>query len=160
MRRALRWLGLALVAVAVAVGAVLVAARFHDGPLGPITGGTFRSGEPAAPPADWSFATDETRMELELPPELGRSITTGVVVVDGRLYVPCLFAAAKRWPHAVLRDPRVRVRLAGKVYELRAVRLDDPATLARVGPVFVAKYPETDGSSLGTRDWLFALEPR
>jgi len=160
MRRALRWLGLALLAAAVALGVTLVAARFHDGPLGPITGGTFRSGEPAPPPADWSFAADAPTLELELPAELGRSITTGVVVVDGRLYVPCLFANAKRWPHAVLRDGRVRARLGGRIYELRAGRVDDPATLARVAPAFVAKYPETDGTGLGTRDWLFALQPR
>ena len=160
MRRALRWLGLALLAGVAIVLVVVVAARFHDGPLGPITGGTFRSGEPAAPPADGSFATDAPRMELELPAELGRSITTGVVVVDGKLYLPCLFHEAKRWPPAVLRDPQVRVRLDGKIYELRAVRVDDAATLARIAPIFVAKYSETDGSSLGTRDWMFALEPR
>ena len=52
-----------------------------------------------------------------------------------------------------------RARLDGKVY-LAASRVDDPATLKRVAPIFAAKYPETDGSSLGTRDWLFALRPR
>ena len=160
MLRVLRWLGIAVAAVVLGVLSVLVAARFHDGPIGPFTGGVFRSGEPAAPPADWSFAAAVDTLELELPPELGRSITTWLVVQDGKLYVPCGLASGKRWPHAVLRDGRVRVRLQGKVYELEARRVDDPATLSSVVPVLVAKYRAGDGSGFGTRDWLFALSPR
>jgi hypothetical protein len=160
MRRLLRWLGIAVATVVLASAAGVVAARLHDGPIGPLTGGVFRAGEVTAPPADWSFAADTDTLELELPPELGRSITTWLVVQDGKLYVPCGVAAGKRWPHAVLRDGRVRVRLDGKIYELSARRVDDPATLSRVVPVLVAKYPAGDGSGFGTRDWLFALEPR
>lgn len=160
MRRLLRGLGIAVLVALAGFAALLVGARLHDGPVGPITGGAFRSGEPAPPPADWSFAAEANTLELELPSELGRSITTWLVVVDGQLFIPCGVASGKRWPHAVLRDPNVRVRLGGKVYELRATRVDDPATLARVVPVLVAKYPAGDGSGFGTRDWLFALAPR
>jgi len=159
MRRLLRGLGIAIAAAVLAFGVVFVGARFHDGPIGPFKGGAFRSGEAAAPPADWNFAADHQTLELELPPEVGLAITTWLVVEGGALYVPCGVAESKSWPHAVVRDGNVRVRIDGKVYELRATRVDDPATLARVVPLLAAKY-DVNGDGFGTRDWLFALEPR
>jgi hypothetical protein len=59
----------------------------------------------------------------------------------------------------VLRDGNVRVRIDGKIYTLRATRVDDTETLARVVPLLAAKYG-VKGDGFGTRDWLFALEPR
>ncbi len=159
MLRLLRWTGVALGVVVVAILLTLLAARFHDGPIGPFTGGAFEAGEPVEAPSDWSFASDARTLELELPPDVGRSITTWLVVSDGRLYVPCGFAATKRWPHAVVRDGRVRVRVAGKIYALSAVRVEDPATLARVTPVLAAKYDLPSGG-FGEGGWLFALSRR
>jgi hypothetical protein len=159
MLRLLRWIGVALGVVVAAILLTLLAARFHDGPVGPFTGGTFRTGEAAEVPSDWSFAADVRTLELELPPDVGRSITTWLVVADGRLYVPCGFAASKRWPHAVVRDGRVRVRLEGKIYSLSAVRVEDPATLARVTPILAAKYDLPSGG-FGEGGWMFALSGR
>ena len=159
MRRVLRWLGIAVATVVLGFGALFVAARFHDGPIGPFKGGAFRSGEAAEAPADWSFAADHQTLELELPAEVGQAITTWLVVEGGHLYVPCGVAESKSWPHAVVRDGNVRVRIDGKIYTLRATRVDDPATLARVVPLLAAKY-DVRGDGFGTRDWLFALEPR
>jgi hypothetical protein len=159
MRRVLRWLGIAVALGGAAFAAVFVGARFHDGPIGPFKGGAFRAGEVAAPPADWSFASDDQTLELELPAEVGLAITTWLVVEGGALYVPCGVAESKSWPHAVVRDGNVRVRIDGKIYELRATRVDDPATLARVVPLLAAKY-DVNGDGFGSRDWLFALAPR
>ena len=159
MRRVLRWVGIAFAAGVLTFAALFIGARFHDGPIGPFKGGAFRAGEAAAPPADWSFAADHPTLELELPAEVGLAITTWLVVEGGALYVPCGVAESKSWPHAVVRDGNVRVRIDGKVYELRATRVDDPATLARVVPLLAAKY-DVHGEGFGTRDWLFALAPR
>jgi hypothetical protein len=159
MRRVLRWLGVAVAAVIAAVALLFVGARFHDGPIGPFKGGSFRSGAAVEAPADWSFASDHNTLELELPADVGLAITTWLVVEGGKLYVPCGVAASKSWPHAVLRDGNVRVRIDGKIYTLRATRVDDTETLARVVPLLAAKYG-VKGDGFGTRDWLFALEPR
>ncbi|HTO08408.1 MAG TPA: hypothetical protein VMR86_15285 [Myxococcota bacterium] len=159
MPRALRWLAAAAAAAIAVIVLGLVAARCHDGPLGPFTGGTFRSGIESPPPSDWSFAAARYSFELELPPAEGRSVTTGFMVVDGRLYVPSVLAEHKRWPAEVLADGRVRVRLDGRIYAFQATRVLDPPTLARVAPVFHDKYG-TPAEGVGTRDWIFALVPR
>jgi hypothetical protein len=159
MPRVLRWLA---VAAGLAIGApcaALVVAHFHDGPIGPFTGGPFRSGVESPVPSDWSFAAGGRTLELELPPDAGRAVTTWYAVVDGKLYVPCGLAKQKRWPHAVLADGRVRVRIDGKIYALAATRVDDPATLSRVAPEIGAKYG-VPHDGFGTRDWIFALAPR
>jgi hypothetical protein len=159
MRRALRWLGISIAAGVAAIALVFFGARFHDGPIGMFKGGAFRSGEPAPAPADWSFAAADQTLELELPVDVGQSITAWLAVQDGRLYVPCGLCESKRWAREVLRDGNVRVRLDGKIYELRATRVEDPATLERVRPILVEKYgarPE----GVSDRTWFFALEPR
>lgn len=157
--RLLRWLGGLLGAVVLAILVTLAAARFHDGPIGPFTGGAFRSGESTPVPSDWSFAMEDRTLELELPPQANRSITTWFVIVAGKLYVPCAIAERKRWPHAVLADGRVRVRLRGKVYELLAKRVDDAEILSRAAAAVAEKY-DVGGSGFGSRDWIFALSAR
>ena len=141
MRRFFRGLGIAvltLVAVAFVVGVV---ARFHDGPIGPFKGGRLVAGERVNEPvADWSFATATNRLELETTPEHPRSLTTWLLVVDRQLYVPSGLGARKTWPTAVEADPRVRVRLGGKIYELRAARVTDAETLRRLSEASKVKY--------------------
>ena len=159
MRRALRWLAAMAAALIALLLIALLAARFHDGPVGPFTGGTFRSGVESPAPSDWSFAAAGRTLELELPPAAGRSVTTWYAVVDGKLYVPCGLAQQKRWPHAVVADGRVRVRIEGRIYAMAATRVDDPATLSRVAPEIGAKYG-VPHDGFGTRDWIFALAAR
>lgn len=156
MRRALRWLGIALAAAVAALVPAVLGVRFLDGPIGPLKGGAFRSGEPAAVPTDWGFAAGANQLELEVG---GRSLTAWLAVVDGALYVPCGLCASKKWAQEVLRDPNVRVRLDGKIYELRASRVEDPATLARVVPILVEKYASRPENYLD-RTWVFALAAR
>jgi hypothetical protein len=159
VRPLLRFAGYALLLVLAALGVALVAARFHDGPLGPLTGGPFRAGVVTAVPADWSFASDARTLELELPAEAGRAITTWLVVVDKKLYVPCGVASAKRWPHIVLRDGHVRVRLDGKIYPLEMKRVDSGESLTAAAAAVASKY-KVPGEGFGTRDWIFALGER
>src|SRR5262245_50826069 len=158
MLRVLRWVGVALLLGAVGFAALFVGARFHDGPIGPFKGGPFRAGEPAPAPADWSVDTAANTLELEVS-GAGVSVTTWLAVLDGALFVPCGLCESKRWAQEVLRDGDVRVRLDGKLYALRATRVLDPATLARVAPVLADKYHSRPEAFLD-RTWLFALAPR
>src|SRR5690349_20291360 len=127
--RILRWVGIAVGLIA----AVGVVARFHDGPLGPFPGGRL-SGTPVTDASpDWSAVLKgASHLELEVNPASPRSVTTSFAVQGGVLYVPSLFAARKEWPQQVLADGRVVLRVDGKLYRRRAVRVTEPAELRDV----------------------------
>jgi F420H(2)-dependent quinone reductase len=100
------------------------------------------------PVADWSFTDDhdeifvETRSAYLLP----HSVTTTVVTSDGTLYVPSLyyeggtFPAERLWNKNIARDPNVRLKIGGKVYERRATLVTDADERTRVLAAFAAKY--------------------
>lgn len=161
--RLLRWLGIAILALAVALGIVVVGARFSDGPLGPIPGGPLLAGQLVSEePVDWSFARDAKELELQLvePP---RSRTTWFVLHEGVLYVPAGYmrSGTKRWPHQALRDGRAVVRLGGRLVERQAVRVTDPVTREAVVALLTEKYELPPGEGTGPDDlWIFRMDPR
>jgi hypothetical protein len=104
--------------------------------------------EVTEPVSDWSFTDSvpeilvETRTWYRVP----HSVTTVVVTHDGTLYVPSLyrdggsFPDAKYWNRNVARDPRVRLKIAGKLYPRQAVLVTDPAEFQRVFEAFARKF--------------------
>ena len=188
--RILRWLGIALVALVAVLVAVLVGigvvARFSDGPIGPFPGGPLRAGSLVSEPAvDWSFAEEIGEVELQLAEPLS-SRTTGILVHEGQLYVPCdlgfiwrrvpgplrgmLFViwVFKRWHEEALRDGRVVLRIDGKRYERQAVRVTDPelfaalSSLMREGVAEFFQEPAERWNLPPDPDaiWFFRMEPR
>ncbi len=187
--RILRWLGIALVALVAVLVAVLVGigvvARFSDGPIGPFPGGPLRSGTLVSEPeVDWSFANGrEIELQLVEPPG---SRTTGIMLHEGQLYVPCdlgfmwgrfsgrtrwilnLIYVFKRWHEDALLDGRVVLRIAGKRYERQAVRVTDLELLARLrlqleemARQWVSPEPLGEAPTDGPKDiWFFRMEPR
>jgi hypothetical protein len=109
-------------------------------PHGPIAGGRLR-GAPGVAPADWSFvdAVAEVQVETRLGP-LPWSVTTWVFSHAGRLYLPARNCLEKRWVMNLLADPDVRVRIEGRLYELRAVREEDPALESALLAQMLVKY--------------------
>jgi len=184
--RILRFLGIALIAlVAVPVG-IGVVARFSDGPIGPIPGGPLNTGTLISEPeVGWSLSRGLFgEIEFQLVEPLG-SRTTGVMLYEGQLYVPCdlgfvwrrapapprwilsLIYRFKRWHEDVLLDGRVVLRIGGKRYERQAVRVTDTGLLtalrseveAEAGRVFEAPLGELPADD--PRDiWFFRLDPR
>ncbi len=83
---------------------------------------------------DWSFVQGrnqifvETRTWYLIP----HSVTTTSWVVDEAFYVPCGNCDSKRWPKNVQRDPRVRLKINGKIYERQAVRITQAAERRRL----------------------------
>jgi hypothetical protein len=151
---------------------LIAAARFSDGPIGLLVGGPFRSGELASgPEPDWAFAADIATVELQLlnPP---RSRTTHVLVHRGQLYIPSGIISLgpfvylgqvfwKQWPYQALADPRAVLRIAGKLYERRAIRVVDPDLRRELSASHARKY------GIGLPDapdpkqvWFFQMEPR
>ena len=155
--RILRWLGLALALFGLTLGLLIGLSSFYDGPLGPIPGGPL-SGAVLNEPPDWSFFAALDSLELQVNPAKPRSLTVWLLVVDGQLYVPSGFAPVKRWPSQAVDDGRVVLRIGGKLYERRAVRVTDPAERRAAHAALVEKYsvPEADDPDT----WIFRMDPR
>ena len=161
--RLFRWLGWVLLALVTALVVVAGVARLHDGPLGPFPGGPLERGELVTEPAvDWRFAADVREIELQLV-DPQRSRTTWVLVREDQLYVPCAWPTSflKQWPQQALRDGRVVLRIAGRRYERRAVRVTDPEVQAELSALGAKKYgyerseePDLEGV------WFFRMDPR
>ncbi len=179
------WIGIALLLLAAAaVGLMVLARRFSDGPIGPIPGGVLRFGNLIADAdVDWSFAAETQLVQLQLVEPLG-SRTTGVIVYEGQLYVPCdlgfiwrrapapakwLMASVslvKRWHEQVLRDGRVVIRIRGDRYERQAVRVNEPRLLEALRAsveeraVVLLSSPLSEASPDTDAIWFFRLDPR
>lgn len=185
MKRAFRY---AAVAFAASLGAIALAVflvgRFADGALGPIAGGPLRSGELVTGPVTAWPIDGGAQIELQLvePPH---SRTTGALVYEGKLYIPCdlgfiwrrlpnagmrgiarVLWTVKRWHEDALRDGRVVLRIGGKRYAGQAVRVEDPATLASLRAIMedrAAKYMRTtltDAPADPEAIWFFRIDPR
>ncbi len=150
-----RWLGRSAIAFAILVivliVAVLIAQRVSDGPMGPLQGGSFRSGELVpGPVANWLFVEQTTGMpEIELvAPQTSR--IAGLMLNDGQLYIPCdlgfmanrswgssttlwfgrAMSVLKRWHIDAVEDGRVVIRLDGKRYGGQVTKVIDPDLVA------------------------------
>jgi hypothetical protein len=157
VRRALRWLGIGLVGLALALGSVFALAPYADGPIGPIPGGPM-SGRVRDGLRDVSALASRRSLELQVNPRKPRARTVWLLVLDGSLYVPAAFAARKRWPGEAVADGRVVIRVDGDLYERQAVRVTDPSLRASLFEAMTRKYAAPAAGD--PRTWFFRLDPR
>lgn len=170
MKSMLRVLGGLVAILVLALVVLLVGARFSDGPLAIVAGGPFRSGElVTGPEPDWSFLHDAREVQFQLL-EPARSRTTWVIVHEGKAYIPSGYMTTwwgkiwKQWPHEAEKAPNVLLRVDGKLYERRLVRVQDGPAVAPLLAELSRKYtggqaiPESAVSSGYL--WLFELAPR
>ncbi len=143
---------------------VLCGVLLGCGPLGPIPGGRLR-GDVAPAPSDWSAIEQVSTAQLETRPDDPHSINIWTGVVEGRLYVTSSLIRGpddpneRDWVQHVIADPRVRLRVDGRIYELEARRIDDPALVERVRSAMMEKY-EVEPDAHASAAWVFRLEPR
>jgi hypothetical protein len=158
-----RGIGILIVVIAVAIGALFAFARFHDGPLGPLPGGALVKGTPVTEAvSDWSFAKDIPEIELQLAYEK-TSRTTWIAVVDGgKAYVPCAtkFPPGKRWYKAADQNGEAVLRIGGKLYPVTLTRVKDDAVRKSVGEVIVKKYPNLPPGEDPSAVWFFEVASR
>jgi hypothetical protein len=104
--------------------------------------GTRLSGEVAAVPSDWTFTDDVPEIAIEVSGFLGlpHSVTIWCASLDGALFLGARDPESKRWPAWADADPNVRLKIAGTLYEVRLEPLEDAAEIARLQPVYAAKY--------------------
>jgi hypothetical protein len=161
MVRVLKWLGLVALGIVALAACVVFAARFADGPLGPVPGGPMSGERVAEPVTDWDFIVERDTVELEVNPEAPRSVTTWVVGYGGQPYIPAAFGARKKWTAQLVADGRAVLRADGKLYERQAVQVHDEALLQELGAVLVRKYDlDPEGNFSGPETWFFRLDPR
>jgi len=110
--------------------ALLLLAAGCGGPLLAFPGGAL-SGEVAPAPENFAFA-DDTFLDLETRPDAPYSVELNYTVKNGSLYIDP--AEGRAWLDHIREDPNVRVRLGGRVYPLRAVRVEDATELEGFPP--------------------------
>ena len=159
--RVFKWLGLGILGIAGLAVCVVFAARFADGPLGPLPGGPMSGERAAGPVTDWGFIVNRDTVELEVNPVAPRSITTWVLGHEGRAYIPSGFGSRKTWTGQLLADGRAVLRVDGKLYEQQAVRVTDDAFLEELRGVLIRKYDlDREGNFASLETWFFRLDPR
>lgn len=124
------------------------------GPIGPFSGGRL-SGEDAGWLADWSGVSEITQIQLETSPDDPHSVNVWVVVVDQEAYLATSLLIGtevpeeREWVRNVTTDPRVRLRIEGRLYSAQLETVTDESLKARVFEAFLAKYPEIEASRGG-----------
>ena len=163
MKRLLKWLGIVIAVLVMAIGLLAFGARYHDGPLEVFTGGPFKSGDIVPAPNDWNLLRDRETVEFQtLDPPISRTIW--LVVQDGRLFFTSgylkwdedhglreyglrglIFKLSKRWPYQLENDDRIILRIDEKLYEQRLQRITSGPDIVPVLDAFGRKY----GDDLG-----------
>ena len=99
------------------------------GPFEIVSAGAFRSGElHVGPEPDWSFLRDRQTVEFQLL-DPARSRTTWILMHDGRIFIVSGYMNTwygklwKHWPAQAEADGRAILRVDGRLYERRMVRI-------------------------------------
>lgn len=167
MKTFFKWLGITFALIILAIILFFTGMRFHDGPVEIISGGPFKTGEPAATPDSWQFIEGRETIEFQtMDPPTSR--TVWLTVHDGRLFLISGYMTTtygklwKQWPHYIEDDDRVILRIDGKLYEQRLERIREGEVLRPVTEKFGRKYG-FDGSPEAVKSgyaWLYEVKPR
>ena len=135
-----------------------------SGPVGPIPGGRL-DGPVVAEFSDWSFASTAQQLQLETIGADGaaHSVNVWSGVVDGRLFVPTSLLrgaenpAEREWVQNVLKRPKVRVRVDGRLFAGNMQRVSDQDYSERVKQQILEKYG-SEADARTAQAWVFEIE--
>lgn len=105
--------------------------------------GLWIKGEPVTTPiADWSFTDKipEIKIQTRTPYLLPHSVTIWCAEYNGNLYVTSY--RGRMWVEDIIRDPRVRLKIADQVFDRTLSVVNDPAEKAAVLQAKGKKYPQ------------------
>ena len=129
------------------------------GPLWMLPGGSL-SGEVRPVPTNWTAFDDEKVVQLEVRPSDPYSVNIWGVGMGPDFYVASGGGSGSEWATAMGDDPNVRLRIAGSVYELRSVRVEDEQVLSRFLAELERKYDFEPDEEQSGEAWLFRLSER
>ena len=105
--------------------------------------GLWLRGQPVSTPVtDWSF-TDKVqaiKVQTQTPLLLPYSVSAWCAVYNGNLYLTSY--RGRRWVEDIVRDPHVRLKIGGQVFDATFSLIDDPAEKAAVLQAKGQKYPQ------------------
>jgi hypothetical protein len=107
-------------------------------PVVMIPGGRL-SGETKSVPADWSFSDEVETVQLETRPAKPYSVNIWGVA-SGEDFFIASGKAENAWAAHIAEDDRVRLRIDGTIYEMRALRDDSAEGRERFLVAAKAKY--------------------
>lgn len=125
-------------------------------PIGPIPGRAL-SGEVSEPPADWQPLDEADVIQLETSGPY--SVNIWGAVAGDHYYVASSAGEESRWAQRIARSPDVRARIDGRLFELRAVVVEDEDELEAVADAFNEKY-DLDAEEDFPDVIIYRLEPR
>lgn len=169
------------------IAALVFSVRFSDGPKGPLAGGALKSGTLIPDTkVDWSSALgdiDGAEIVFHLE-STQRSRTTGSIVYEDQLYVPCdlgfmwkrfsggtkfilqTMYTLKTWHEEAMLNGDVVIRIGDSLYERSLKRVSDPRILdelrniteQQVDGSYMGPLPEVEGDP--DEIWYFLVEAR
>jgi len=111
------------------------------GPVVMIPGGAL-SGTVQPVPSDWGFSDEFENIQLETRPSDPYSVNLWGVGEGATFYIASGRGLESRWARHIEADSNVRLRLGENIYELRAVRTDDPKDREEFMAALKAKYDD------------------
>jgi hypothetical protein len=160
--------------------------RFNRGDFGYIfwlKGDNFSSfgDRNTGPVTDWSFtdAVEVVQLETRTPYLIPHSVNLEIARVNQRLYLFSAYAApapgerdirdrfpeGRFWNRMVVRDPRVRLKIFNRLFEMRAYHVTDSGEAELARQAFTSKYAnlvdlQSRPEAQRPRVHFFRLEPR
>ena len=115
---------------------------------------------------DDAFAEDATELETRTWYGIPHSVTVLLVPRGDKLYLQSSaqtfrlnreFPYGKAWWRNVERDPRVRLKIGGKIYEMTVVLIQDRAVVAQLrgGKDPIVKALDANGNEYITEEWHY-----
>jgi hypothetical protein len=94
------------------------------------------------PVTDWSFTDniEAIKIQTQTPVLLPYSVSAWCAVYNGNLYVTSY--RGRRWVEDIVRDPHVRLKIGGQLFERTLSLVDDPDEKAAVLQAKGKKYPQ------------------
>lgn len=147
MKRVLKIAG----AIVVCVALLLVVLRMTGLEPRQRTPGLWLKGNVVTTPVtDWSFTDNVDTVEVQTRTRylLPHSVTTYCVALNGHLYLDSFYPPGvdypygRSWNENVARDPHVRLKIAGNLYDVTLVHDTDPALKTMVLQLVAKKYPQ------------------
>jgi len=124
--------------------------------------GLWLRGEVQPFPADMSFTEQhqEIAIQVSTPYFIPHSVTIWCATLGNQLYVAAAEPETKNWPGWVADNPKVRLKIGGRLFEARLERVHDREEIERVQAVYAEKYglDPSRGGEGDSRYWR--VEPR
>ncbi len=144
--------------IAVRAVLLLAASAGCSGPTFLLPGGKL-DGEVKPAPSDWAFVGEYGTAQIETRPADPYSVNVGFTVLDGRVYVNA-GDTETQWVKNIGADPRVRLRIDGDLYDLRAERVTDSAETAAFAKAWTSQSTFRRDPSQFDEAWIYRLVQR